>query len=46
MFYVKGSQNFNYFFFKMLVMDGCSKNSNNIFYKTPKDDSGWMKRKR
>ena len=27
-------------FFEMLVMDGCSNNSNNLFYKTPMDASG------
>ena len=31
-------------FFEMLVMDGCSKNSTNLFYKTPMDASGWMKK--
>ena len=30
----------NYFFFEMLAMDRCSKNSNNLFYKTPMDASG------
>ena len=25
-------------------MDGCFKNSNKIFYKTPMDASGWMKK--
>ena len=29
----------------MLVMDGCSKNSNDIFYKTPMDALGWMKKR-
>ena len=28
----------------MLVMDGYSKNSNNLFYKAPMDASGWMKK--
>ena len=28
----------------MLVMDGCFKNSNNLFYETPMDASGWMKK--
>ena len=28
----------------MLVMDGCFKNSNNFFYETPMDASGWMKK--
>ena len=28
----------------MLVMDGCSKNLNNLFYKPPMDASGWMKK--
>ena len=28
------------FFFEMLLMDGCSKNSSNLFYKTPMDASG------
>ena len=31
-------------FFEMLVMDGCFKNSNNLFYETPMDASGWMKK--
>ena len=26
-----------FFFVEMLVMDGCSKNSNNLSYKTPMD---------
>ena len=29
----------------MLVMDESSKNSNNLFYKTSMDPSGWMKKK-
>ena len=33
------------FFFEMLLMDGCSKNSNNLFCKTPMNGSGWMKKK-
>ena len=28
----------------MLVIDGFSKNSNNLFYKTPMSASGWMKK--
>ena len=28
----------------MLVMDGCFQNSNNLFYETPMDASGWMKK--
>ena len=32
------------FFLEMLVMDGCSKNSNNLFNKTSMDASGWMKK--
>ena len=28
----------------MLVMDGCFKNSNNLFYETTMDASGWMKK--
>ena len=35
----------NYFFFEMLAMDRCSKNSNNLFYKTPMDASGYIKKK-
>ena len=31
-------------FFEMIVMDGCSKNSNNFFHKTPMNTSGWMKK--
>ena len=31
-------------FFKML-MDGCSKNSSNIFSRTPMDAYEWMKKK-
>ena len=29
----------------MLVMDGCSKNSNNLFNKTSMDASGWMNKR-
>ena len=35
----------NYFFFEMLAMDRCSKNSNSLFYKTPMDASGQIKKK-
>ena len=31
------------FFVEILVIGGCSKNSNNLFYKTSMDTSGWMK---
>ena len=31
-------------FFEMLVMGGCSNNSNKLFYETPIDASGWMKK--
>ena len=30
--------------FEMIVMGGCSKNSNNLFHKAPMDASGWMKK--
>ena len=32
------------FLLEMLVIDGCSKNSNKIFHKTPMDASGWMRK--
>ena len=28
----------------MLVVSGCSKNLNNLFYKTPMDAPGWIKK--
>ena len=33
------------FFVEILVIGGCSKNSNNLFYKTSMDTSGWMKKR-
>ena len=31
-------------FFDMLVKDGCAKNSKKLFYKTPMNASGWIKK--
>ena len=37
-------ENFHEKYFFEMLMDECSKNSDNIFPRTPMDASGWMKK--
>ena len=45
MFFWEVSQSFHYNYFFEMLIDECSKTSNNLFSTTPMVASGWMKRR-